>query len=191
MPAITKGRFAAAAILMLSVTVSATAQAPQSEQPTETDLHAAYCTVVLQYVVSTSEALVHFSGPEYDSTAPDPNDSPEWRAVREKADSSLRIAKATLESQKEMLRKIDLYLKPRVSGLNPIPLQIAKRSAQDEWNRMGFAVVGCQNECRVLPDSKSDDLTKCNYECAARAMPDATKIQEKIKSCQSLEWLPF
>ena len=190
-PAITEGRFAAAAVLMLALAASATAQAPLSARPTETDLHAAYCTEVLKFLIEGSQSSVTlYSGPEY-NTVPGPNDPPELQASKAKGEAAMREMKARLESQKAILRKIDLYLKPRIFDLDPIPIVAAKRAAQEDRDRLGSATSGCQYACPLLPDSKADDLTKCNDECAARSMPDLPTIQKKIKSCLSIEWLPF
>jgi hypothetical protein len=188
-PAITKGRFAEATVLMLSLAASATAQAPLSAQPTETDLHAAYCTQALQTVVTEGESMLSsFSGPEY-STVPGPNDPPALRESKAKSAASTRASKAELESQKAMLRRLDLYLKPRIFDLNPMGLVAAKRAAQEDWHRIGSATASCQNECPLTLES--DAITKCYTECSTRAMPDLPTIQKKLMSCLTLEWLPF
>jgi hypothetical protein len=165
------------------------AQAPLSGQPTETDLHAAYCTQALKYTIEWSQSsMTLLSRPEY-STVPGPNDPPELRASKAKAEASMREMRANLESQKAMLRKLDLYLKPRIFNLDPIPLVAAKRAAQEDWDRIGSATSACQNECPM--SLQADALTKCNNECASRMMPDLPTLQKKVKSCLNLEWLPF
>jgi hypothetical protein len=165
------------------------AQAPMSALPNATDLHAAYCTQVLKLLIDGSESTVTlFSGPEY-STVPGPNDPPELRASKAKAAAANREMKASLESQKAMLRKIDLYLKPRFFNLDPLPLVAAKRAAQEDWDRIGSATSACQNECPITLEA--DALTKCNDSCTLRAMPDLPTIQNKTESCIKLDWLPF
>jgi hypothetical protein len=184
-----RSRIAAGAISLLLLAGGSMAQAPMSGQPTVTDLHAAYCTQVLKYIIEGSESSVTlFSGPEY-STVPGPNDPPELRASKARAEASKREMKASLESQKAMLRKLDLYLKPRLFDLDPIPLVAAKRAAQEDWDRIGSTTSACQNECPI--SLEADAATKCNNECATRAMPDLPTIQKKMKSCVNLEWLPF
>jgi hypothetical protein len=69
---------------------AAIAQAPMSVQPTETDLHAAYCTQVLKILIEQVESSQTFlSGPEY-STAPEPNDPPELRASKAKSEAATK-----------------------------------------------------------------------------------------------------
>jgi hypothetical protein len=180
---------AAGVILMLPLAGGSTAQAPVSGQPNATDLHAAYCTQVLKFLIDGAESSATlFSGPEY-STVPGPNDPPALLASKAKAAAANRDMKASLESQKAMLRKIDLYLKPRFFDLDPIPLVAAQRAAQEDWNRIGAATGACQSECPITLEA--DALTVCMNACTARAMPDLPTIQRKTKSCLNLDWLPF
>jgi hypothetical protein len=184
----------AAAILMLSLTISATAQAPLSAQPTETDLHAAYCTQALTIIINFGESLLaDFSGPEY-STVPGPNDPPDLRESKAKSAAANQDARSVIESQKAMLRKIDLYLTPRLFDLNPLGLVTAKRAAQEDWDRIQSIPSKCENECPLKPNPAIEDLTnrqKCYDTCSARTMPDLPAIEKKVQSCQNLDWLPF
>jgi hypothetical protein len=169
----------------------AIAQRPQSERPNATDLHAAYCTEILQTTIADSQSLVaSFSRPEY-STVPGPNDPPYLLESKAKSEASRREAFAEIESEKATLRRIDLYLKPRVFNLDPLPLVAAKRAAQEDMARIDSAVKSCSNECPFLPDSHPDDSTKCTNACALKAMPDLPEIQKKTMSCSKVEWLPF
>jgi hypothetical protein len=190
----TRETIMAAAILMLSLTNSATAQAPLSAQPTETDLHAAYCTQALATLIDISESALAFSsGPKY-STTPGPNDPPYLRDSKAKLAAANRDAIADIEAMKAMSRKIDLYLKPRLFDLNPMGLVAAKRAAQEDWSRIDSIPSRCQNECPLKPDPTIEDLTdrqKCYDVCSARTMPDLPAIQKKMKSCRNLDWLPF
>ena len=187
----TKDRFAVAAVLTLALTAAAAAaaQAPLSAQPTETDLHAAYCTEALRATIAESESILSsLSGPEY-STVPGPNDPPALRESKAKSAAANQASKAQLESEKAMLRKLDLYLKPRIFDLNPMGLVAAKRAAQEDATRIGAAISGCQSACPMTFGNNDD--TKCYSACATRAMPDLPTIQKKLRSCLNLEWLPF
>lgn len=177
-------------LLLLAGTGRALAQTPaMSSLPTETDLHAAFCTQALKTLIAEGESSMRFfSGPEY-STVPNPNDPPELRASKEKAEASNKEMKATLESERAMLRKIDLYLKPRILNLDPVPLLAAQRAAQEDWERIQSAVSNCQNKCPM--SLSADAATKCNNDCATQTMPDFPTVQHKMKSCLNLEWLPF
>jgi hypothetical protein len=169
----------------------AIAQRPQSERPNATDLHAAYCTEILQTTIAESASLVAtYSRPEY-STVPGPNDPPYLLASKARSEASRREAFAEIESEKATLRRIDLYLKPRVFNLDPLPLIAAKRAAQEDMARIDSAVKSCSNECPFLPDSNPDDSTKCTNACTLKAMPDLPQIQKKSMSCSKVEWLPF
>jgi hypothetical protein len=185
---------ATAVVLMLSLTNSASAQAPLSAQPTETDLHAAYCTQALAILINSSESLLaDLSGHEY-STVPGPNDPPYLRESKAKSAAANADARANVESLKAMSRKIDLYLKPRLFDLNPMGLVAAKRAAQEDWSRIDSIPSRCQNECPLKSDPTIEDITdrqKCYDVCSARTMPDLPAIQKKMKSCRNLEWLPF
>lgn len=176
------------AVFVLFLSAAATAQQPFSAQPTETDLHAAYCTQYLTFLIDVGSTPP--PGPQ-PSTVPDPNDPPAVRESKAKLAASNRNVKASLGSFKAMLRKLDLYLKPRMIDLEQFPLVAAKRAAQEDWDRFGSAWTACDKECPLVPNAQTDNLTKCHDECVARAMPDLPMIQKKTQSCQNLEWLPF
>jgi hypothetical protein len=184
-----RSRITALAVSLLLPAQAGMAQAPTLSLPTETDLHAAYCTQVLKIIIEGSEASdTLYSRPEY-STVPGPNDPPELRASKAAAEASRMEMKALLDSQKAMLRKLDLYLKPRLLSLDPIPLVAAQRAAQEDWDRFGSATSACQNDCPM--SLGADAAIKCNKGCAARAIPDLPTLQKKTMSCVNLEWLPF
>lgn len=169
----------------------AIAQRPLSDPPNNTDLHAAYCAEILNSTLETSERLaVPLSGPEY-STIPGPNDPPALLASKAKSEAANRAAKAEVESEKTTLRRIDLYLKPRIFNLDPLPLIAAKRAAQEDIARINSAVKACANECPLLPDTSTDDYMKCSNSCTVKVMPDLPQIQKKTFSCNKVDWLPF
>jgi hypothetical protein len=181
----TKDRVAAAAVLMLLLSGSATAQA--LAQPTETDLHAAYCIQVLGYGIAAGESVLA-SGANT-STVPDSADTEEVRTAKATLESSNRAIRTSVDSHRAMLRKLNVYLQPRVFNLDPIGILAAQSAAKDDGARAGSATSACKNECPMSLDTSA--LLKCNNECALRTMPDLSTIRKKVKSCYELDWLPF
>jgi hypothetical protein len=178
----------AAAILMLLLTGSGIAQVPEPLPPTETDLHAAYCGEVIKVEIGMLEkGLASWVSDEF--TTPSAADSEELRAAKARLADGKRTVRAGLESEKAILRKLDLYLLPRILRLDPYGILAAQTAARDDLARVGSVALSCNSECP--PSLESGALKTCTTECTTRAMPDFASIQKKLKSCQDLEWLPF
>jgi hypothetical protein len=183
----TKAQFAAATVLMVSLAASAVAQAPALMQPTETDLHAAYCIQTLSYGIEAAESVL--ASVPNTSTVSDAADSEEVRTAKANLESTNRTIRANLDSHRAMARKLNLFLQPRAFNLDPLGLLSAQQSAKDDWARVKSATSGCQSQCPTSLETSA--LAKCNTECVTRAIPDLPTIQKKVKSCYELEWLPF
>jgi hypothetical protein len=178
---------ACTAVSMLLLSDTGIAQVPQPSPPTETDLHAAYCTEVINTEIGMVEAALA-SYPTFDTT-PSATDTEPLRKAKAKVEANLRTIKAGLDTEKAILNKLHLYLLPRLLYLDPLGLVGAQTAAKDDLARIKSALSSCQNECPASLESSA--LQTCSTECTTRAMPDLAAVQKKLKSCQDLEWLPF
>ena len=145
--------------LMLAL-VSTSAMAQQL--PNQTDLKAAYCIPILKAGVSGI----------------DPNSSHQARNImselRERAESSLR--------------RVQLYLTPRLSYLDPYAIQAAMKSGEDDLVRVSSEfnsqIEPCTQTC--MSKAMSDSLTR---ECITKCT--TTETIKRTSSCTDASFLPF
>jgi hypothetical protein len=95
-----------------------------------------------------------------------------------------------LNASRATLRRLALYLAPRVLNLNldPTGLMGAQAAAIEDVSRFESAAASCLPECPITDTPKS---TVCMNECVARKMPDVDVIKKKVQACRDLSWLPF
>jgi clan AA aspartic protease (TIGR02281 family) len=163
------------------------ARAPISSPPIDTDLHAAYCTEVIRNIIREGDTLNSQSDNSAVSSLPDTEAT---RTLKANLEASTRRAKADIAALHVILGKLNRYLRLRVTESDPIGIVAAKNEAKSDWARMMAAGSDC-NECFASPDSDTSTIAKCINECSTRTMPDLPSVQQKLGSCQNLEWLPF
>jgi hypothetical protein len=166
-------------VLLLSNVGVANAQTPQMTPPTETDLHASYCSEVIAKldIPYYEHALVSLALPSGATS------NPERDALVASMQNYLAASRATL-------RRLALYLAPRVLNLNldPVGIVAAQAAANDDIRRIEAAASSCLPECPITDTPKS---TVCMNACAARKMPDVDVIKKKFQACRDLSWLPI
>lgn len=142
-----------------------------------TDLHAAYCIVVLQ----------DFAGQAIRGVAesqPPKNEASEPPAVKEARDKSLAAAQSVLGALTASLRRIQRYLVPRVMHLDPTDLLAASTAAKADLARLWKTADECTKKCTA-----TGDVLKCVNACTGERMPDLPGLQKKWKSCSEPDWL--
>jgi len=150
----------------------------QTMPPNETDLHASYCIEVNNFYVGYSQTAL--------STL---NNGPPSAAK----DDALKTILSAANAINANLRKLQLYLVPRLSHIDPLGLMGASGAAKEDLARLQSANSACQDKCAKAAYTSEgiDAYMKCVAECTALAMPDLASIQKKLKSCSELDWLPF
>jgi hypothetical protein len=158
--------------ISLAGSVSAYAQFTPKTPPTEMDLHASYCSEVIEkldipYYEKALAALGRPPNPANDEVA-----------------ASIQ---SYLNASKAALQKLTLYLAPRVlNDIDPVGLAVAQVSADEDINRIQAAISSCSPQC-----TEPSPSTECMNECGARKVPDIAVIQNKFKACRDLGWFPF
>jgi hypothetical protein len=164
-------------ILLTLLLACGTVVNAQTMPPNETDLHASYCIEVNNSYVDYSQTALSTLNNEPPS------------AVK---DEALKASLAASNAINANLRKLQLYLVPRLSYIDPLGLLGASGAAKDDLARIRSATSMCEDKCPTPNTSEGiDAYTKCVSECAARTIPDLASIQKKLKSCSELDWLPF
>jgi hypothetical protein len=166
------------------------------QQPNDTDLKAAYCVQGLTDTVRDMEAL-QGSDPKDSSdplrtTVSSPNEPESLRQAKAKWEASWQKNQVLLEATRASVDRLNLYLKPRTSALNPRGLLAARQAAKEDSARLAAAISKCSNECfKTAPDNPLPCLDH-NEECAAQAMPDLPSIEKRMRACNNpADWLPF
>lgn len=164
------------AAVFLAGSVPTHAQFTPKTPPTETDLHASYCAEVIYKldIPYYEKALAAIGQP--DPATPNP--------ARDETAASIQ---SYLNASKAALRKLTMYLAPRVlNNVDPIGLGVAQASADDDIRRTEAAGSSCLPEC-----TEPSKAAACMNECGVRKLPDLVVIQNKFKACRDLSWFPF
>jgi hypothetical protein len=138
-----------------------------AELPSQVDLRAAYCVAILQD--SYSASLVASMG----LTDPKDKERPQKRLTDTQAN----------------LRRLQLYLLPRLSYLDPSGLLAATTSGKEDVARLKAHQQRCQTFC--VPGSSNDPFFQgmCMLGCQVAESREPTLA--RIRVCESLNWLPF
>jgi hypothetical protein len=127
-------------------------RAQQLPPPDTTDLHVAYCVGALKAEIDEMQHRL----------AQDPQ--------------------GTLTKMNASLKRLQLYLQPRLRTIDPTGIQTAQRSGKNNWDRLTSTIMNCLSECR------GDD--QCYNQCTTRKMPDFHPVQNNQNACATLDWLP-
>ncbi len=144
-------------VLMLASRVEA------RELPSEIDLRAAYCISIVQGSISVVRSV--------------PIDARFTEEIKE-------IVEETLSEMTADLRKLQLYLIPRIPHLAPLGLVAAHKSGEEDFVRFDKYVKTCQTKCEHLLNKPSwaSCLEKCKTD---------NPLNTHLKACSDLSWLPF
>ena len=159
-------------LFLLLLFVSAPALAQQA--PTDTDLRAAYCARILQFDIRLYQSVVGELQGNIVKFGP----------VRDQGDAKLlddikallNDAQRTLRESRSGLDRINAYLMPKLSYLDPTALLAAAKRADVDLADSQDAP--CSQACSKDP--------KCiERECVQQ------DIVARFKPCRAITWLPF
>jgi hypothetical protein len=143
-------------LLMIASSVGA------GELPSEIDLRASYCIPIVQHFISYAR-----------SNIPDEED-PKIRATKQEV---------LTETQAD-LRRLQLYLFPRIPHLDKAGVAAAMTRADEDWVKSGKHGKACSAKCAHLLGK--DSWLSCHKPCT-----DNNPFHPRMKSCFDLSWLPF
>jgi hypothetical protein len=122
MHSVIRARFRIVAVCLLGLIVTTAVRAQLPPPPNPTDLRAAYCIEVTKTMINMmQQALSEVSKPL------PPNASAE---LAKKLSATIEIAQNGLAAENATLRKLQLYLLPRMQYINPLGVVAAQRSAK-------------------------------------------------------------
>jgi hypothetical protein len=142
---------------MVVIVLMLVSEAEARELPSEVDLRAAYCFPVVEHLVRMAKT----------SMADDP-------ALREQI----------LAEVSENLRRLRLYLLPRLPHLEMLGLAAARRRGQEDVVKFEAYHQTCDSKCNPLRYKPS--WIDCTKKCSAD-----DPFAPRLKTCSDLSWLPY
>lgn len=151
-------------ISALSCTLAGTVIA--QAMPTDLDLRAAYCARVAAVQLAGMQQLMGGETP----------DSPAYAFVQK-----------TLKDQANALNRLQSYLLPKLSSLDPVPLIAAARRADVDLEESKQVASVCAQRCEAhLQNGRpTQRWSACVDECAA------SPLVTRVGACRAPDWLPF
>jgi len=150
-----------AALVFLLATALGYAQAAKA-LPSEIDLRAAYCIPYAQYIVSLMDSAYR----EY-----------EW------------LPAEPLEEVRAVLRRLQLYLLPRLPHLEMLGVLTAQTRAKEDIASLKAYAERCRAKCNLqdkLYSERKPSQQSCFEKCQGTHPANA-----QMKACSDLGWLPY
>lgn len=152
----------------------------QNALPNATDLHAAYCIPILKEMATESnEAVARLLMLE--------KNRPESGAAKAARKKALQGAKEDHSAIDASLKKVQLYLLPRMMRLAPMGLLAASTAAKDDMNRVAKGFKSCSNACV----HNTNLYEKCLKVCVRKKIPNMANLWKKWQECKDPAWLPY
>jgi hypothetical protein len=161
------------AIMILLMLVSS---AGAKELPSEVDLRAAYCIPIVEYWISVSKPLA-------------------IGIVREGSRVQQLASEITAE-QTEQLRRLQLYLLPRITHLESLSVITALKRGEEDRDKLEQYHTTCETKCEPPANKPASSLTEraervlSKVECI-RKCRDENPLKPRLDACSDLRWLPF
>jgi hypothetical protein len=174
----TRIRTAFAAITLALLATSASAQR-EFHTPSDNELHSSYCQAVLK-------AQIDWIQPElakadaYADTEHKPPLSPELQHFKAKQRAEMHAMLAKLQSAQD---RINAYLMPRLTSLEPTAMLAALRRAEADWREFQAITDRCGKKCNAI--AAADQIGACWTSCTDDA------LIARINACAEPNWLPF
>jgi hypothetical protein len=132
--------------------------------PTDVELRASFCMVVVRSFIEFQQAQMPL------------HTDPDTKAA----------AVAALGKDNDSLRKLQLYLVPRLPYLDATALLASQASANGDLDRVKKAFDACAPPCKSASSPAS-----CSEKCVLLAIPDIPNLRRKWDTCRDLSWLPI
>ena len=136
--------------------------------PSAVDLRAAYCIPILQE--SLSEALsLKRNAETYALSGP-----------------QKEVVEKTLSETATNLRRLQLYLLPRLSYLDPYGIEAAQQSGNEDYARHQENAKACDTKCYNIVTNNPYEHFSCVLQCNSDS-----PLRARTSVCADLSWLPF
>lgn len=162
-------RIAAAIVL----TFLATAASSQEAVPTDKDLRVAYCISILKQTIGVSQQTIKMAE---NPPTPPPPELKEW--VTKSAETSRKL----LAGYQANLNRLQLYLTPKLTSLDPLAIAGATHRAEADWQAYGGAVARCTLKCLKVPEKEQ---AECFSSCGD------VPLLTRVTACRDPDSLPL
>jgi serine/threonine protein kinase len=158
--------------LVAVMALGATYLIREKPKPSDNDLRTAYCIpLVKQRIAQVQQTLSHL--------APETAQTPELKQSLTAAAEQLR---GTLARDQANLSRLQAYLQPKMTTLDPVAIAGATHRAKEDWRTIVVALDRCEDKCGPM---RGKEHALCFSSC-----PDAA-LNARVKSCADPNWLPF
>jgi hypothetical protein len=110
---------------------------------------------------------------------PPPPELKEW--VTKSAETSRKL----LAGYQANLNRLQLYLTPKLTSLDPLAIAGATHRAEADWQAYGGAVARCTLKCFKLPEKEQAECFSSVSSCQDAA------LLPSIGQCRDPNWLPL
>lgn len=172
--------FAVVKILVTACALLTTGPAMALRVPTDTELRTAYCT-----------ALIRADSNQLDRQAdwlliPKNLESPLDPLLEKEGQDLLLQRRQLREEDERALRRLNLYLLPRLHELDPLQLVIATKRGEEDGSRRIQDMIGCaEKTCEGQASNSKSCIEACFRNKGIYA------IFDQLKTCRDPTWLPF
>lgn len=149
--------------------------------PTDTELRASYCMPVVVNDIGFQRHAIQLIDETLKSEEVQSRILKDPALSRKLQNTQTEMQQYLVDSQ-SALRRLQLYVLPRMAHLDPTPLRIATKRAEEDLDLIRRKGSVCIPQCIT-----SIDTLKCASECANLG-PD---LSQRLESCRNLSWLPF
>jgi hypothetical protein len=156
-------------ILILVVLLTNSAGA-ERELPSQTDLRAAYCIAIVQNAMEVFK--------------PSSMDAESWVSPEDLA--ALRAEFAGT------LRRLQLYLLPRMPHLELLGLATARQRAKEDLAQSERYSASCATKCKQSANKRASAEQRASAEvaCGEKCRTE-DPVRPRLKECYDLRWLPY
>jgi hypothetical protein len=155
------------------LTFLATAASSQQAVPTDNDLRAAYCISILKHYISLEQQTLNMVE---NAPTPPPPELKEWLT------KSVETTRNRLAGDQANLDRLQLYLTPKLTSLDPLAIAGATHRAEADWQAKGRAVGRCTPKCLSL---SLKEQTECFASCQDAA------LLTRVEKCRDPNWPPL
>jgi GTPase SAR1 family protein len=150
--------------------------------PTDIELHAVYCIPMVNSEIAIIRTVISTVETELQAEVRTPNLSLKNPSLFRKLKELLPKWRQELSDTESALRRLRLYIAPRMYDLDPTSLLTASLRAEEDLDLIRKKADVCAVEC-----SKNDAPSNCVNTCADLG----PEFRQRLEACRKPSWLPY
>lgn len=154
----------------------------EARLPTDIELHAVYCIPMVNSEIATIRNAISIVETEIQVEERTPNLSLKNPSLFRELKGLLPKWRQELSDRESALRRLRLYIVPRMYDLDPTSLLTASLRAEEDQNLMRKKVDVCAVQC-----NKKDAPSNCVNTCTDLG----PEFRQRLEACRKPSWLPY